>query len=158
MPQSCEHLVASGPARPPLLPMDPSQFQRWLTVAALGLLVVVLLGFVLYVCASIFQPLSIAGLLVYLILPTAWTGQTLGKRYTYCMVVDRATGQLPTTGQVIRRYIIPAFAFALLSTTGAVIGLLYGFSFLMNRDQISLSDRLARTAVVIARYKPERST
>jgi predicted PurR-regulated permease PerM len=49
--------------------MDPSQFQRWLTVAALGLLVVVLLGFVLYVCASIFQPLSIAGLLVYLILP-----------------------------------------------------------------------------------------
>ena len=96
--------------------------------------------------------------LVYLILPTAWTGQTLGKRYTYCMVVDRATGQLPTTGQVIRRYIIPAFAFALLSTTGAVIGLLYGFSFLMNRDQISLADRLARTAVVIARYKPERST
>ena len=96
--------------------------------------------------------------LVYLILPTAWTGQTFGKRYTYCMVVDRATGQLPTTGQVIRRYIIPAFAFALLSTTGAVIGLLYGFSFLMNRDQISLADRLARTAVVIARYKPERIT
>ena len=96
--------------------------------------------------------------LVYLILPTAWTGQTLGKRYTYCMVVDRATGQLPTTGQVIRRYIIPAFAFALLSTTGAVIGLIYGLSFLMNRDQISLADRLARTAVVIARYKPERVT
>ena len=96
--------------------------------------------------------------LVYLILPTAWTGQTLGKRYTYCMVVDRATGQLPTTGQVIRRYIIPAFAFALLSTTGAVIGLIYGMSFLMNRDQISLADRFARTAVVIARYKPERVT
>jgi uncharacterized RDD family membrane protein YckC len=96
--------------------------------------------------------------LVYLILPTAWTGQTLGKRYTYCMVVDRATGQLPTTGQAIRRYIIPAFAFALLSTTGAVIGLIYGMSFLMNRDQISLADRFARTAVVIARYKPERLT
>ncbi len=96
--------------------------------------------------------------LVYLILPTAWTGQTLGKRYTYCMVVDRATGQLPSTGQVIRRYIIPAFAFALLSTTGAVIGLIYGLSFLMNRDQISLADRFARTAVVIARYKPERIT
>jgi len=40
MPQTCEHLAASGAARPPLLPMDPSQFQRWLTVAALGLLVV----------------------------------------------------------------------------------------------------------------------
>ena len=95
-------------------------------------------------------------ILVYLILPTAWTGQTLGKRYTYCMVVDRATGQLPTIGQVIRRYIVPAFAFALLVTTGAVIALIYGLSFLMNRDQVSLADRLARTAVVIARYKPER--
>jgi uncharacterized RDD family membrane protein YckC len=95
-------------------------------------------------------------ILVYLILPTAWTGQTLGKRYTYCMVVDRATGQLPTIGQVIRRYIVPAFAFALLVTTGAVIALIYALSFLMNRDQISLADRLARTAVVIARYKPER--
>src|SRR5262249_15284479 len=32
-------------------------------------LLVVLLGFVLYICASILQPLFIAGLLVYLILP-----------------------------------------------------------------------------------------
>jgi predicted PurR-regulated permease PerM len=56
-------------ARPPLLPIDPSQFQRWLTIASLGLLLVVLLGFVMYVCASILQPLFIAGLLVYLILP-----------------------------------------------------------------------------------------
>ena len=69
MPQTLEDLATSGTARPPLLPIDPSQFQRWLTVAALGLLLVVLLGFVLYVCASILQPLFIAGLLVYLILP-----------------------------------------------------------------------------------------
>src|SRR5262245_22630027 len=69
MPQACEDLATSGAARPPLLPIDPSQFQRRLTVAALGLLLVVLLGFVLYVCASILQPLFIAGLLVYLILP-----------------------------------------------------------------------------------------
>ena len=95
-------------------------------------------------------------ILVYLILPTAWTGQTLGKRYTYCMVVDRATGQLPTTGQAIRRYILPAFFFAILITTGAVLALLYALSFLMNRDQVSLADRLAKTAVVIARYRPER--
>jgi AI-2 transport protein TqsA len=69
MPQACEDLATPGAARPPLLPIDPSQFQRWLTVAALGLLLAVLLGFVLYVCASILQPLFIAGLLVYLILP-----------------------------------------------------------------------------------------
>ena len=55
------------PNGPPLF--DPSQFQRRLTIAALGLLVVVLLGFILYVCASILQPLFIAGLLVYLVLP-----------------------------------------------------------------------------------------
>jgi predicted PurR-regulated permease PerM len=69
MPQACEDLVTSGTARPPLLPIDPSQLQQRLTIATLGLLLVVLLGFVLYVCASILQPLFIAGLLVYLILP-----------------------------------------------------------------------------------------
>jgi predicted PurR-regulated permease PerM len=69
MPQACEDLAASGASQPPLLPIDPSQFQRRLTVATLGLLLVVLVGFVLYVCASILQPLFIAGLLVYLILP-----------------------------------------------------------------------------------------
>ena len=95
--------------------------------------------------------------LVYLILPTWWVGQTLGKRYTYCMVVDRATGRLPTLGQAIIRYLIPAFAFALLLTTGGIIALFYAMSFLMSRDQVSLADRLAKTAVVIARYRPERS-
>src|SRR5215471_17816889 len=69
MPQAGEDLATSGAARPPLLPIDPSQFQRWLTIATLGFLLVVLLGFILYVCASILQPLFIAGLLVYLILP-----------------------------------------------------------------------------------------
>jgi predicted PurR-regulated permease PerM len=69
MPQACEDLAASEAVRPPLLPLDQSQFPRRLTVATLGLLLVVLLGFVLYVCASILQPLFIAGLLVYLILP-----------------------------------------------------------------------------------------
>jgi predicted PurR-regulated permease PerM len=69
MPQTLEDLATSGTARPPLLPIDPSQFQRWLTVAVLGLLLVVLVGFVLYVCASILQPLFIAGLLIYLVLP-----------------------------------------------------------------------------------------
>jgi uncharacterized RDD family membrane protein YckC len=95
-------------------------------------------------------------IIVYLIVPTHRGGQTLGKRYTYLMVVDRATGQLPTLNQVVRRYTIPAFAVVLLQQTGGLIALMYGVSFLMNRDQVSLADRMAKTAVVIARYRPER--
>jgi predicted PurR-regulated permease PerM len=69
MSQASEHLARSGEAPPPLSFSDPFQLQRRLTVVTLGLLLVVLLGIVLYVCASILQPLFIAGLLVYLILP-----------------------------------------------------------------------------------------
>jgi uncharacterized RDD family membrane protein YckC len=95
-------------------------------------------------------------IIVYLIVPTYRGGQTLGKRYTYTMVVDRATGQLPTLSQVVRRYTIPAFAVVLLQQTGGLIALMYGVSFLMNRDQVSLADRMAKTAVIIARYRPDR--
>jgi predicted PurR-regulated permease PerM len=69
MAQVFEDPATSGAARPPLLPIDPSRFQRQLTIATLGLLLAVLVGFILYVCASILQPLFIAGLLVYVILP-----------------------------------------------------------------------------------------
>jgi predicted PurR-regulated permease PerM len=69
MSQACEDVATPDAAPPPLLPIDPSRFQRWLTIATLGLLLVVLLGFILYVCASILQPLFIAVLLVYLIVP-----------------------------------------------------------------------------------------
>ncbi|HEY5165943.1 MAG TPA: RDD family protein, partial [Acidimicrobiia bacterium] len=95
-------------------------------------------------------------IVVYLIIPTYRGGQTLGKRYTYTMVVDRATGQLPTLSQVVRRYTIPAFAVVLLQQTGGLIALMYAVSFLMNRDQVSLADRMAKTAVIIARYRPDR--
>jgi predicted PurR-regulated permease PerM len=69
MAQACEDLPTAETPRQPLLPIDPAKFQRQLTIATLALILVVLLGFVLYVCASILQPLFIAGLLVYLILP-----------------------------------------------------------------------------------------
>jgi predicted PurR-regulated permease PerM len=69
MPRLDENPETSAAARPPLLAIDPLVFQRQLTIATLGLLLMVLLGFVLYVCASILQPLFIAGLLVYLIVP-----------------------------------------------------------------------------------------
>jgi uncharacterized RDD family membrane protein YckC len=106
------------------------------------------------VIAGIGTPLFL--IVVYLIVPTYRGGQTLGKRYTYTMVVDRATGQLPTLSQVVRRYTIPAFAVVLLQQTGGLIALMYAVSFLMNREQVSLADRMAKTAVVIARYRPDR--
>ncbi len=96
-------------------------------------------------------------ILAYFILPTWWYGQTLGKRYTYTMVVDRATGNLPKLGQAINRYLVPAFLLAIGGSLGPVLAMFLALSFLMSRDQISLMDRLARTAVVIARYAPERS-
>ena len=107
------------------------------------------------VIAGIGTPLFL--IVVYLIVPTYRGGQTLGKRYTYTMVVDRATGRLPTISQVVRRYAIPAVAVVLLQLpTGPLIALMYAVSFLMNRDQVSLADRMAKTAVVIARYRPDR--
>jgi uncharacterized RDD family membrane protein YckC len=96
-------------------------------------------------------------ILAYFILPTWWYGQTLGKRYTYTMVVDRATGNLPKLGQAINRYLIPAFLLAIGGSLGPVLAMFLALSFLMSRDQISLMDRLARTAVVIARYTPDHS-
>jgi AI-2 transport protein TqsA len=69
MPEAVKRLAGSGGPGPPLLPIAPSRFQGQLTVATLGLLLVVLLGLILKVCASVLQPLFIAGLLVYLILP-----------------------------------------------------------------------------------------
>ena len=93
---------------------------------------------------------------LYLIVPTYRGGQTLGKRYTHIMVVDRATGNLPTSGQIVRRYAIPIVALILLGLTGPLIAVIFAASFLMNRDQVSLADRFAKTAVVIARYRPTR--
>jgi AI-2 transport protein TqsA len=69
MPEAVERLPGCGAIGPPLPPVAPSPFERQLTVATLGLLLVVLLGFVLKVCAPVLQPLFIAGLLVYLIIP-----------------------------------------------------------------------------------------
>jgi len=100
--------------------------------------------------------LALLFIVLYLILPTYRGGQTLGKRYTHIMVVDRATGDLPTSGQIMRRYSIPVVALILLGPTGPLIAGIFAASFLMNRDQVSLADRFAKTAVVIARYRPTR--
>jgi uncharacterized RDD family membrane protein YckC len=132
-----------------------------ITMAAVYLVVVVpiVLVFGSNTATAALTALALALLLiiVYLMIPTYRGGQTLGKRYTHTMVVDRATGQLPTVSQIVRRYAIPAVAVVLLQLpTGPLIALMYAISFLMNRDQVSLADRMAKTAVVIARYRPAR--
>ncbi|MBM3658751.1 MAG: hypothetical protein FJW95_04520 [Actinobacteria bacterium] len=90
------------------------------------------------------------------VVPTLRTGQTLGKRFTYIMCVDRETGNLPTLAQLVRRYILPMVAVPALFQMGAFLALFYGLSYAMAKDQLSLADRLAKTVVVVARYKPTR--
>ncbi|MFM8303274.1 MAG: RDD family protein [Actinomycetota bacterium] len=90
------------------------------------------------------------------VVPTYRTGQTLGKRMTYVMTVDRETGSLVSAAQVTRRYMVPMVALALLPGYGPILALFFGLSYAMGRDQLSLADRLARTAVVVARYRPTR--
>src|SRR5262245_29721173 len=94
MPQAREDLATSGAPRPHFLPIDRAHFQRRLTVATLGLLFGVLVGFVLSVCASIFQPLFIAGLLVYLILPVQeWlVSRRVPSPIAYLLIVAAVLG------------------------------------------------------------------
>jgi uncharacterized RDD family membrane protein YckC len=96
-------------------------------------------------------------IVVLFLIPTYRTGQTLGKRMTYVMTVDRETGNLPSIGQIIRRYMIPMVAIPALFQMGAFLALFFGLSYAMGRDQLSLADRLAKTVVVVARYKPTRT-
>jgi len=96
-------------------------------------------------------------IIVYFLIPTWRTGQTLGKRFTWVMCVDRATGNLCSTRQLILRYIAPMVVIPVLLQMGAFLALFYGLSYALGRDQVSIADRLSKTAVVIARYRPTRS-
>ena len=95
------------------------------------------------------------------VVPTIRSGQTLGKRLTYLMCVDRTTGELCPPRQVLIRYLVPMVAIAVLLPLGPIgpfVALYFGISYMMGRDQASLADRLAKTIVVIARYKPSRQS
>ena len=91
----------------------------------------------------------------YFIFPVMRTGQTLGKRMTYTMVVERETGALPAARQVLIRYSVPG-VMALTGSILAPVAIILGFSYAFGRDQISLLDRMAKTVVVVARYTPTR--
>lgn len=90
------------------------------------------------------------------VIPTARRGQTVGKRLTYVMTVDRDTGNLPSVAQSVLRYMIPMVAVPALGQLGPFLALFFGLSYTMGRDQLSLADRLAKTVVVVARYEPTR--
>jgi uncharacterized RDD family membrane protein YckC len=105
---------------------------------------------------GIFVGGCLVAIFLYVVLPVSRTGQTLGKRMTYTMVVDRATGRLLTPRQILIRYSIPT----LLGITGsslAPVGVMLGFTYAFGRDQISLLDRMAKSVVVVARYTPDRA-
>jgi uncharacterized RDD family membrane protein YckC len=93
---------------------------------------------------------------VYFAAMTARTGQTLGKRLVHIMVVDVDTGNLPTIRRAGMRYLIPiVLLLGLPGSLGALLALLFGFSWALIDTRVGLMDRLGRTRVVVARYKPE---
>jgi uncharacterized RDD family membrane protein YckC/DnaJ-domain-containing protein 1 len=112
----------------------------------------------LSVGATVILQLSFFVLLfAYFVIPTARSGQTLGKRLTHVMAVDAETGGLPTPRRAALRYLLPIVFVAALGQLGALAGLLIGVSWMLIDTRIGLMDRLGRTRVVVARYRPARS-
>jgi uncharacterized RDD family membrane protein YckC len=107
---------------------------------------------------GIVTAVALAVLLAYFVLPTTITGQTIGKRLTHIVVVDRETGNLPRISRVLTRYAIPIVALLLLGFFGALLAIMAGLSFLMAKDLLSLGDRVGKTIVIVARYKPQRTS
>jgi uncharacterized RDD family membrane protein YckC len=107
---------------------------------------------------GIVTAIALAVLLSYFVLPTTISGQTIGKRLTHIMVVDRETGNLARVSRVLTRYAIPIVALLLLGFFGALLAIMAGLSFLMAKDLQSLGDRVGKTIVVVARYKPQRTS
>jgi uncharacterized RDD family membrane protein YckC len=96
---------------------------------------------------------------VYFAVMTARAGQTLGKRLVHIMVVDVDTGQLPTLRRAGMRYLVPiVLLLGLPGSLGALLALLFGFSWALIDTRVGLMDRLGRTRVVVARYQPERAS
>jgi len=155
------------PAGAPAFLELPSITRRLVATVIDGLIFIVLCvggGFPLGVATNsivaVLAWIEIMIVAVYVV-PTVRTGQTLGKRLTYLMCVDRVTGNLCPPRQVLIRYLIPMVAIAVLLPLGPIgpfVALYFGISYMMGRDQASLADRFAKTIVVIARYKPSRES
>ncbi len=111
-------------------------------------------GFVALVITTVFIVF-----VLYFVGMTARTGQTLGKRLTHIMTVDADTGQLPTLRRAGLRYVVPiVLLLGLPGSLGALLALLFGFSWALIDTRVGLMDRLGHTRVVLARYRPERQS
>lgn len=91
--------------------------------------------------------------LLYLVVPSALTGQTLGKRLRGLRVV-RLDGSPPGWSASIVRYGLPALVAALLATVlgplAVMVALIGVLMWLRNPNQQGLHDRAAKTVVVVA--------
>src|SRR6266568_3384407 len=87
----------------PLLDLDPQHFQRQLTIAALGLLLLVLSVYLLREFAAIFQPLLIAALLLYLIQPAhRWlVVHRVPSKAAHIVILAVVLGTLFGVGQMV---------------------------------------------------------
>jgi uncharacterized RDD family membrane protein YckC len=94
---------------------------------------------------------------ILFVIPTIIRSQTLGKKLTHVMLVDRDTGQAPRISRLLARYLIPVLLVAAIPALGAPVALMLALSFTATRDGTSMLDKFARTAVVIARYRPKRA-
>jgi uncharacterized RDD family membrane protein YckC len=98
----------------------------------------------------------VAVVFAFLVIPTVFSGQSIGKRFTKVMLVDKTTGHLPTPSRVLLHYLPAIAALLILPGFGAPLALMIGLSFLLTRDGLSLGDKVSKSVVVIARYRPER--
>jgi uncharacterized RDD family membrane protein YckC len=84
---------------------------------------------------------------IYAVLFTKLKGQTLGKMAVGIKVVQMLDGSLPTWGQAISRWALPAVA-ALIPVTGALGWLLIYLWILWDANRQGLHDKVAKTVVI----------
>ena len=84
---------------------------------------------------------------VYAVLMTRIRGQTIGKIAVHTRVVQRADGSLPTWGNAVLRWALPACASAVPSV-GGIAWLLIHLWLLWDPNVQGLHDKLASTVVI----------
>ncbi|HZP30561.1 MAG TPA: RDD family protein [Acidimicrobiia bacterium] len=160
------------PARPRREPPPPPPMAEGLELPTLGrrlagdavdVITLIALGYAAYGLGAvasggagfaIFAGAAALAVFLYVVIPVSRTGQTLGKRMTYTMVVDRLSGTLLTPRQILIRYSIPTLL--ALTIQFAPIAVMLGFTYAFGPHQISLLDRMSKSVVVVARYQPVR--
>jgi uncharacterized RDD family membrane protein YckC len=101
----------------------------------------------------LFVPLLLTGICVavisgvYNVTLTRWRGQTVGKMAVGIVVVEIADGSLPSWGNAISRWALPAVA-ALVPWVGTLGVLLIYLWILWDPNKQGLHDKVAKTVVI----------